>query len=156
MNKLLLATNNKDKVREYKRLLQGIPYEIVTLAEQGITTDVDEVGKSLEEAKDELIKKKLSIAQKGVQFSSRWEKGKIVHQDPSPGSRIKINKVVKIILSAGSEKVKVPRLVGRNLQSIGEILSDAGLRKGKISQVHTSRYAAGKIIAQHPLASEEV
>lgn len=48
-NKLLLATNNKAKVREYKSLLQGIPYEIVTLAEQGITTVVDEVGGSLEE-----------------------------------------------------------------------------------------------------------
>jgi len=48
-NKLLLATNNKAKVREYKSLLQGIPYEIVTLTEQGITTVVDEVGGSLEE-----------------------------------------------------------------------------------------------------------
>ena len=48
-NKLLLATNNKAKVREYKSLLRGIPYEIVTLAEQGITTVVDEVGGSLEE-----------------------------------------------------------------------------------------------------------
>jgi XTP/dITP diphosphohydrolase len=47
--KLLLATNNKAKVREYKSLLRGIPYEIVTLAEQGITTVVDETGGSLEE-----------------------------------------------------------------------------------------------------------
>jgi XTP/dITP diphosphohydrolase len=46
--KLLLATNNKAKVREYKSLLQGIPYEIVTLTEQGITTDVDESGETLE------------------------------------------------------------------------------------------------------------
>ena len=48
-NKLLLATNNIAKVREYESLLQGIPYEIVTLAEQGITTVVEEVGGSLEE-----------------------------------------------------------------------------------------------------------
>ena len=48
-NKLLLATNNKAKVREYQSLLRGIPYELVTLAEQGITTEVDEVGETLEE-----------------------------------------------------------------------------------------------------------
>jgi XTP/dITP diphosphohydrolase len=48
-NKLLLATNNKAKVREYKSLLQGIPFEIVTLAEQGIATVVEETGSSLEE-----------------------------------------------------------------------------------------------------------
>jgi len=47
-NKLLLATNNKAKVREYRSLLRVIPFEIVTLAEQGITTDVDESGETLE------------------------------------------------------------------------------------------------------------
>ncbi len=47
--KLLLATNNQAKVREYRGLLKNIPLELVTLAEQGITTVVDEVGESLEE-----------------------------------------------------------------------------------------------------------
>ncbi len=47
--KLLLATNNQGKVREYKSLLQGVPFELVTLAEEGIGTVVDEVGESLEE-----------------------------------------------------------------------------------------------------------
>jgi len=47
--KLLLATNNEAKVREYRSLLQGIPFELVTLAELGVTTTVDEVGESLEE-----------------------------------------------------------------------------------------------------------
>ena len=48
-DKLLLATNNQGKVREYKSLLQNLPLELVTLAEKGITTVVDEVGESLEE-----------------------------------------------------------------------------------------------------------
>ena len=47
--KLLLATNNQAKVREYSSLLHSIPFELVTLAEQGITTKVSEVGESLEE-----------------------------------------------------------------------------------------------------------
>ena len=49
MPKLLLATNNQAKVREYKSLLHSLPYELVTLAEQGITTVVSEVGETLEE-----------------------------------------------------------------------------------------------------------
>lgn len=47
--KLLLATYNKAKVREYKSLLPDLPYEMVTPAEEGINTEVDEVGESLEE-----------------------------------------------------------------------------------------------------------
>jgi XTP/dITP diphosphohydrolase len=47
--KLLLATNNQAKVREYQSLLSGLPYELATLAEQGITVVVNEVGETLEE-----------------------------------------------------------------------------------------------------------
>jgi len=47
--KLLLATNNKGKVREYRHLLHDLPYELVTLAEQNITTVVAETGQSLED-----------------------------------------------------------------------------------------------------------
>ena len=49
MPKLLLATNNQAKVYEYRSLLRNPAYELVTLAEEGITTVVDEVGQSLEE-----------------------------------------------------------------------------------------------------------
>jgi XTP/dITP diphosphohydrolase len=49
MPKLLLATNNEGKVREYKHMLKDLPFELVSLAELGINTSVDEVGESLEE-----------------------------------------------------------------------------------------------------------
>ncbi len=49
MVKLLLATNNPGKVREYKSLFSDLSYEVVTLAEQGINIEVEEVGASLEE-----------------------------------------------------------------------------------------------------------
>lgn len=49
MPKLLLATNNKGKAREYKSLLKGVPFELVTPAEVGISTEVAEAGKSFEE-----------------------------------------------------------------------------------------------------------
>lgn len=49
MPKLLLATGNKGKVREYKHMLKDLPFELVSLAELGINTEVDEIGESLEE-----------------------------------------------------------------------------------------------------------
>jgi XTP/dITP diphosphohydrolase len=49
LRKLLLATNNRAKVREYRDLLRDIPFKLVTLAEAGITTVVPEVGETLEE-----------------------------------------------------------------------------------------------------------
>jgi XTP/dITP diphosphohydrolase len=47
--KLLVATNNKGKLREYAELLRGLPFELTTLSEQGITEEVEESGSSLEQ-----------------------------------------------------------------------------------------------------------
>ncbi len=44
--KLLLATNNKGKLEEFRVLLRGIPYEIVSPAECGLYLDVKEEGKT--------------------------------------------------------------------------------------------------------------
>jgi len=49
MRKLLLATTNKGKIREYHALLKPIPFEIVTLSDKGITTAVEEDGLTYEE-----------------------------------------------------------------------------------------------------------
>jgi len=46
--KLLLATNNAGKLREYRVLLEGIPYELVTPQDIGIKLDVDETGATYE------------------------------------------------------------------------------------------------------------
>jgi XTP/dITP diphosphohydrolase len=47
--KLLLATNNRGKAREYKSLLRGIPFEMVTPTDLGIDAEVEETGGSFEE-----------------------------------------------------------------------------------------------------------
>jgi XTP/dITP diphosphohydrolase len=47
--KLLIATTNKGKIKEYRVLLAGIPYEIVTPADCGIAADVKEDGDTYEQ-----------------------------------------------------------------------------------------------------------
>ena len=49
MPKLLLATKNAAKVREYLLPLQGIPCDIVTLSDAGIDVAVRETGETMEE-----------------------------------------------------------------------------------------------------------
>ena len=49
MPKLLLATTNQGKAREYRHILKGLPFELVTLAEEGINVAVDEKNTTFEE-----------------------------------------------------------------------------------------------------------
>jgi len=49
MPKLLLATSNQGKTKEYRFLLDGLGYQITTLAEEGITEAVIESGSNYEQ-----------------------------------------------------------------------------------------------------------
>jgi len=49
MIKLLVATNNPGKVREYEELLVGLPLEVTFPAQEGIALEVEEVGATFEE-----------------------------------------------------------------------------------------------------------
>jgi XTP/dITP diphosphohydrolase len=49
MPKLLLATSNPGKIREYRFLLDGLGYKITTLAEEGIAKIVTESGNNYEQ-----------------------------------------------------------------------------------------------------------
>jgi XTP/dITP diphosphohydrolase len=48
-SRLLVATNNRGKLWEYGELLKGIPFELTTLSEQGITEEVEETASSLKQ-----------------------------------------------------------------------------------------------------------
>ena len=49
MLKLLLATTNRGKLREYHQLLKGVPFELVSPADEGIDIAVDEKKGTFEE-----------------------------------------------------------------------------------------------------------
>jgi XTP/dITP diphosphohydrolase len=47
--KLLIATTNQGKIREYKRLLEDIPFELVSMRDEGMSTVVEETGTTFRE-----------------------------------------------------------------------------------------------------------
>ena len=49
MPRLLLATNNQGKIAEYRQLLAGCGWELVSFADLGLSLDEDEVGDTYED-----------------------------------------------------------------------------------------------------------
>jgi beta-lactam-binding protein with PASTA domain len=116
----------------------------------------DVVGKAYQEARTELSKVRVAIELKGMEYSSAFERGRVLSQDPSAGSRIKVFRRVKVVVSKGSELVTVPKITGLSLEAVSQTLLDAGLRKGSVSLVHTPRFPAGRIMLQYPPAESLV
>ena len=48
-DKLLIATHNRGKLAELRKLLRDAPFELLSLTDVGIDLDVDETGETLEE-----------------------------------------------------------------------------------------------------------
>jgi serine/threonine-protein kinase len=110
----------------------------------------DLVGKPVAQARAELLKKDLTLVQKGTESNDRIEKGLIARQEPASGSRIRVTRIVQVYLSSGSGTVTVPDLAEKTLEESLTLLQAAGLTKGKMTQVHTPRLPAGKILDQRP------
>lgn len=49
MKRIVVATQNKGKVKEIKEMLEGLPVEVKTMGEVGIDIDVEETGVTFEE-----------------------------------------------------------------------------------------------------------
>ena len=49
MKELIIASNNKDKIREYKEMLEPLGFRVLSQGEAGIDLEVDETGTTFEE-----------------------------------------------------------------------------------------------------------
>ena len=47
--RLILASNNKNKLREFKQLVEGMDIELLSQSEAGLQLDIEETGTTLEE-----------------------------------------------------------------------------------------------------------
>lgn len=56
MAKFVVATKNKGKLKEIAEILKGLPYEVISMEEMGISNDIEEYGTTFEE--NALIKAK--------------------------------------------------------------------------------------------------
>jgi serine/threonine-protein kinase len=130
--------------------LSAIIFSQVLLKSELVTVP-DLVGKDLPQARTELAKKDLSLAFKGSELSDGVEKGLITRQEPAAGSRIRVTTAVQVLTSSGSGVVTVPELAGKTLDETLTLLQAAGLTKGHLTQVHSARSPAGRVLDQKPL-----
>ena len=80
--------------------------------------------------------------------------GQVIEQEPSANFKIKLNKPIRLTLSSGSEQVAIPDVTGRLLTDAEILLTDVGLRRGRVAAVYTDRYPEiHTVIAQTPRAT---
>ena len=86
------------------------------------------VGKTIEEAEQELKKAKLIIDTR-EEFSPDVEAGKIIYQNPpfADNYTVKENSTVEVIVSKGTEMTKMPKVIGMKFEEAENELKNSNL-----------------------------
>ncbi len=115
------------------------------------------VGKTEEEAKQEAENLKLEFEVKSEEYNKDVEEGKIISQDPTyhENYNVKEGSTIQVVISKGTEKTTVPKVVGEKEADAIKALEDANL-KAEVVEETSKTVEAGYVISQDIDAETEV
>jgi beta-lactam-binding protein with PASTA domain len=107
-------------------------------------------GKTPEEAKQLLDGLQLKLKVASSRFSSQVAEGKILLQIPPSGTRLKVDRTVRVLLSLGERRFAVPNLVGTSLRAAQLTLAGRHLALGNTLYTHTADGDQSTVVYQSP------
>jgi len=110
-------------------------------------------GLSLQKSIEVLGDRKLYILKVGEKYDESIPSGYVISQRPGPGTRVRSGKVVKVILSTGSQLIYMPDITGKSLREVRIILHQDGLQIGEVTRVPSGE-RENIILGQEPLADQ--
>lgn len=112
----------------------------------------DLTGFEVEPARRLLAVSGLRLTEAGSRFHDDIPEGRIVFQQPPPGTVFKRGRAVQVFPSHGPTRRRVPRLEGSTLTEARRQLEAAELAVGRVSEVESDYYLRGRVLAQSPAA----
>ena len=112
-------------------------------------------GKTKEEAEEILKSRGLKLRVSTSRFSSDVAEGRILEQNPPSGTRLKVDRTVKVLLSLGERRFAVPNLIGTSVRAAQLTLSQRRLTLGDTLYTHTSEGDPSTVVYQSPKAGTQ-
>ncbi len=111
------------------------------------------VGKSVPEAGGVVARERLLLRVEGKRNDAKVPVDRIVGQEPAPGSTLKRQRSIRVWVSLGPQRLRVPAVVGESLRSGRLSLEEAQVPVGRVVEVDDAA-SEGTILVQHPPAGE--
>jgi serine/threonine-protein kinase len=112
-------------------------------------------GKTKEEAEEILKSLGLKLRVSTSRFSSDVAEGRVLEQNPPSGTRLKVDRTVKVLLSLGTRRFAVPNLIGTSVRAAQLTLSQRSLMLGDTLYTHTAEGDASTVVYQSPKAGTQ-
>jgi len=112
-------------------------------------------GKTKSDAEVALASLGLKLKVSSSRFSSGVPEGKILEQIPPSGTRLKVDRTVKVLVSLGERKFAVPSLVGTSLRAAQLTLAQRRLTLGSTLYAHTPDGEPSTVVYQSPTSGTQ-
>lgn len=89
------------------------------------------------------------------EYSDSVKEGNVISQEPEKDSEVTLGSSISLIISRGAEKISVPKVAGKSLDSAKKILKKKKL-KYKTKKEYSSHTAAGNVMKQDVKAGKKV
>jgi eukaryotic-like serine/threonine-protein kinase len=106
--------------------------------------------KTKDEAEQILRSRGLRLKVSSSRFSSAVAEGRVLEQIPASGTKLKVDRTVKVLLSLGEQRFAVPNLIGTSLRAAQLTLAQRRLMLGKTLYSHTPDGASSTVVYQSP------
>jgi serine/threonine-protein kinase len=114
----------------------------------------DITGKTVEAARGSLRLKHLSMDIAEFRFDAHMPLNQIISQDPKPGQTVKNGRMVRVVVSRGSQTVKLPDVCGLALRDASLALSEKSITTGRVSLWYTAEAPKNTVLDQNPAAGQ--
>lgn len=115
----------------------------------------DVMGIPFEEARGRLEGLGLKVKVAGNVYDTEIPEGSVAYQKPEGGKRVKVGRVINVKICS-KERVYVPNLVNRQIDSAQAEIVSTNLKIGAISYETNRSVIEGTVLAQEPQPGEEV
>ncbi|SHH19253.1 serine/threonine protein kinase [Thermosyntropha lipolytica DSM 11003] len=132
------------------KVKKGREIEVVLSKGTAIAKVPNLVGISLSDAEIRLANENLVLGRVEEEYDTKYARGLIISQSPKGGTRVKEGSRVDVLVSKGEppEKIKMPDLIGLNINDAKKRLEDMGLLVARIVEKESSQYYTDQVIEQ--------
>ena len=110
-------------------------------------------GKNISQATVVLANEKLVVGKTIEQFDAKVPKNQIISVNPEPGTLVKKNTEVNLVISKGEELVALTNYVGKSSEQALNELTDSGFKVSQ-KEAFSETYPIGVVIEQNPNSAE--
>ncbi len=106
-------------------------------------------GKTLDDAQQTLADEKLSYGDEVQRYDEKTAKGRVVTTDPAPGTLLRRDTAVDVVVSKGPRPIKIPDFTGKPADQAEKRLDGLGFDVDT-KQVNSDTVPLGRVISQSP------